>query len=76
MKMLDYQKMILEKVSFNANLFAREFKKSFKWLSREELNELVDWVKYRFTDLYNKITGQEKELKALLIRNNTKFSKK
>ena len=72
MKMLEYQKMILRKVSFSAELFVKEFKKSFKWLNKDEINDLVDWVKYNFTEFYNKITVKEKGIKALPINTNQK----
>ena len=46
--MLEYQKMILEKVSFDKNIFKKELKKSIKWLQGEELKKLIHWVWNKF----------------------------
>jgi hypothetical protein len=46
--MLDYVKLILEKVSFDQHLFEKELKKSIKQLIREELEELKDWCYQNF----------------------------
>jgi hypothetical protein len=43
--MLDYCKMILEKMSFSKKLFLKEYRKSFTYLSEEEQMELKKWVR-------------------------------
>jgi hypothetical protein len=46
--MLDYCKMILEKLSFNKKLFKKEYLKSFKRLKPAEGIALIKWVRERF----------------------------
>ena len=46
--MLDYVKLILEKVSFDQQLFEKELKKSIKQLISEELDELKNWCYQKF----------------------------
>ena len=41
--MLDFCKRVLSKVSFDRQLFAKELKKSTRWLNVEELRALRDW---------------------------------
>jgi hypothetical protein len=43
--MLQYVKTILEKVSFSKNLFRKEYRKSFNWLSKSESQELKSWIR-------------------------------
>lgn len=45
---IDYTKTILNKVSFNAELFKKELKKAFKNLQKNEWVELTAWVFERF----------------------------
>lgn len=47
--MLEYSKMILEKVSFDAQLFEKELKKAFGWLLEKERKELEEWVNMQFS---------------------------
>ncbi len=54
-EMLNYTKMILEKVSFNSSLFKKELLKSLQWLTKEEFEELKFWCMITFTDKYNEI---------------------
>ena len=42
--MLDFCKTVLTRVSFDQRLFAKELKKSFKWLSREDAETLRQWA--------------------------------
>ena len=42
--MLDFCKTVLPRVSFDRRLFAKELKKSFKWLSREDAETLRQWA--------------------------------
>lgn len=45
-KLLDYYKMILNKVSFDAGLFLKEYRKAIKSLqSNDEVSHLKNWVK-------------------------------
>lgn len=46
--MLEYAKTILEKVSFDVNLFKKEFEKAVKMLMPEEVNELISWIRKNF----------------------------
>jgi hypothetical protein len=41
--MLDYSKLILEKVSFDPLLFKKELKKFKQWLSASERKALIKW---------------------------------
>lgn len=53
--MLEYTKMILKKVSFSRELFAKELQKSVKWLKKEEALLLQAWVVIAFGDQYGDI---------------------
>lgn len=44
-KLLDYYKMILNKVSFDANLFVKEYQKAVRSLHINEVDDLNDWLK-------------------------------
>ncbi len=46
--MLDYSKMILEKVSFDPALFKKELRKLSKWLTISERKVLLHWCKENF----------------------------
>lgn len=46
---LEYYKFILERVSFDSNLFEKEYKKAVTHLEQEEAIELKNWVKQKFT---------------------------
>lgn len=46
--MLEYSKEILEKVSFDHELFQKELKKALKLLSPDEVRELLHWCKAHF----------------------------
>ena len=43
--MLEYTKMVLQKVSFNMGLFKKELKKASQRLLPYELEELIIWLK-------------------------------
>ena len=43
--MLEYSKIILERVSFNRKLFLKEYRKLSKQLPDDETTELRTWVK-------------------------------
>ena len=48
--MLDYTKTILQKVSFDARLFAKELKKAISWLLPSEIEELKIWLQFYIVD--------------------------
>ena len=43
--MFEYTKTVLEKVSFNSDLFCREVEKALNRLLPYEINELTIWLK-------------------------------
>lgn len=45
---LEYCKFILEKVSFDPQLFHKELKKALRVLVETDARELINWVKARF----------------------------
>jgi hypothetical protein len=60
--MLEYTKMVLKQVSFDASLFCKELEKACKNLLPHELKELANWV-YVFTK-------KRPELRKCLLRIN------
>ena len=44
-KMLEYCKVVLQKISFSKPLFKKEYKKTFKYLTQAEHQELKTWLK-------------------------------
>lgn len=46
--MLDHQKIILEKLSTDKEMFRKEIVKSFKWLKSYEILMLRRWLKESF----------------------------
>ena len=42
--MLDYCKTILEKVSFDSNLFEKELRKAMTYIQPHEIKELLHWA--------------------------------
>ncbi|MEM8927235.1 MAG: hypothetical protein AAGC45_03445 [Bacteroidota bacterium] len=48
--MLEYTKTVLQKVSFDAKLFAKEVRKAVSRLLPEEIEELRIWLKQFITD--------------------------
>lgn len=46
--MLEYTKLILQKVSFSPVLFAKELRKSKKVLNRKERIRLLSWLKQQY----------------------------
>lgn len=46
--MLDYQKLILEKVSYDKDIFRKEIIKSFRWLKSYEILQLHYWLKEKY----------------------------
>ncbi len=62
--MLEYSKMILEKVSFEPRIFRKELRKALRQSSQEEIRHLIAWCKEKFK---NKRLSYEE--------NNVKFVK-
>jgi len=56
--MLEFCKLILEKVSFDHSLFEKELKKSITYLVPEESKELLMWVSTKFGEEYADIIDQ------------------
>lgn len=54
--MLDYCKLILEKVHFDQRLFQKEYQKALRWLSHEEQKYLQEWSVNRFNTRPNSLT--------------------
>ena len=53
--MLDYSKTILEKVSFDQQLFKKELEKASKDLNSVELTSLKEWCFTMFGNRYKKL---------------------
>ncbi|MFU8844654.1 MAG: hypothetical protein ACNA7V_12705 [Bacteroidales bacterium] len=56
--MLRYTETILQKVSFNKELFRKELKKSIKWLKKEEVILLKAWVIINFGNTYYDVINE------------------
>lgn len=56
--MLEYTKTILQKVSFNRELFKKELIKSVRWLHKEEIILLQIWCLATFNDTYSDILNE------------------
>jgi len=48
--MLEYSKVILDKVSFDPQLFRKELRKALRFVSRDEAIELIRWVRSSLTN--------------------------
>ncbi len=46
--MLEYCKMIVEKVRFDSSLFEKELAKSLKWLNESEKQDFIVWCSQTF----------------------------
>ena len=55
MTTLDYVKVILQKVSFDAKLFEKELRKAIKTLVIDEIKELRAWCSEQFGLMYNQL---------------------
>lgn len=53
--LLEYIKVILQKVSFDAKLFEKELKKAIRMLLPEELSTLRSWCYEQFGGMYRRI---------------------
>jgi hypothetical protein len=47
-RMLEYSKLILEKVSFDPKLFTKEYRKAYNVLNESDRTALYAWCKNRF----------------------------
>lgn len=50
--MLDHQKIILEQLSYDKELFRKEIIKSFKWLKSYEIIMLRKWLKDNYSETH------------------------
>lgn len=53
--MLDHQKIILENVNEDYQLFRKELEKSLKWLNATDKQNLYNWVKKKFWNTHRHI---------------------
>ncbi len=53
--LLEYLKVILQKVSFDAKLFEKELKKAIHMLVPEEVKSLQAWCYEQFGNVYRRI---------------------
>jgi len=58
----DYTKTVLERVSFDAKLFCKEFEKALKTLLPYEIEQLTEWL-FSFT-------SEKPELRQCLLNRN------
>jgi len=53
--MLEYSKMILEKVSFDRTIFEKELSKAVKRVNAEEIAHLEGWIYAKFSEKHLKV---------------------
>jgi hypothetical protein len=58
MKMLNYFKTVLKKVSFDARLFEKELRKAIRTLIAEELQELRSWCYANYGNQYGAVLNR------------------
>lgn len=56
--MLKYTKTVLQKVSFNKDLFKKELQKSLRWLRRDEIIVLQTWCVLNFGSMYMDVINE------------------
>jgi len=56
--MLKYTETILQKVSFNKDLFKKELKKSKRWLKKDEIIVLQTWCVLNFGSIYMDVINE------------------
>ena len=52
--MLELSKLVLQKVSFDSNLFQKELRKSLNWLKSEDRKQFKTWVTNKFGKSFSK----------------------
>ncbi len=62
--MLEYSKIILEKVSFDSTLFEKELRKAVQNMSREEEKKLEAWCYANFGREYSELLSRAFAKKA------------
>jgi hypothetical protein len=67
-KMLEYCKVILQKISFSKPLFKKEYKKTFKYLTQAEHRELKTWLKAR-------INADNSRMAEVMVKGNDVHNK-
>jgi hypothetical protein len=65
MNMLEYTKLILQKVSFDKKLFEKELSKSIQWLDNEEAHALKEWLMKKFSQEYEDIIHSTFQVQSL-----------
>jgi hypothetical protein len=62
MTLLEYNKLILEKVSFCPNLFKKELKKALRNTDKNDSSSLIFWCRERFekVKIWKNIKKQQK----------------
>ncbi|OQX73360.1 MAG: hypothetical protein B6D61_12620 [Bacteroidetes bacterium 4484_249] len=56
--MLKYTETVLQKVSFNKDLFKKELRKSIKWLRKDEIIVLKAWCIINFGVIYADVISE------------------
>lgn len=56
--MLKYTKTVLQKVSFNRDLFKKELQKSMRWLRKDEVIVLQTWCVINFGSIYMDVINE------------------
>lgn len=56
--MLKYTETVLQKVSFNKDLFKKELKKSMRWLKKDEIIVLQTWCVLNFGSIYMDVINE------------------
>lgn len=58
MSMLEYIKIILDKVSFDKSLFEKELKKGLSQLVPNEIKQLKEWCYAKYGSIYTNILNR------------------
>jgi len=53
--MLEHQKIVLQNISHDKELFAKELRKSLVWLKSYEVFLLHTWVKEKYGNIHNDV---------------------
>jgi len=56
--MLELSKLVLQKVSFDKNLFNKELGKSLVWIKGEDRPKFKNWVKEKYGNSFGKEISQ------------------